>query len=82
MTGTRGTVGAIGAFVVAISVLAHTPVKTGLWKAFTYDKPDRTPVVFGGWSRGENVKAGDYCVYLDIDYADGGHNWGQKASWR
>ena len=69
----------LAAFVTAI---AHTPVKTGLWKTLTYDAPDKTPVVFGGWSRAEDVKAGDYCVYLDIDYADGSHNWGQKASWR
>ena len=67
---------------VAISAMAHTPVKTGLWKSLTYDAPDKTPVVFGGWSRAEDVKAGDYCIYLDVDYADGSHDWGVKASWR
>ena len=67
---------------VAISAMAHTPVKTGLWKTLTYDSPDKTPVVFGGWSRAEDVKAGDYCVYLDVDYVDGSHDWGVKASWR
>ena len=67
---------------VAISAMAHTPVKTGLWQTLTYDAPDKTPVVFGGWSRAEGVKAGDYCVYLDVDYADGSHDWGVKASWR
>ncbi len=67
---------------VAISAMAHTPVKTGLWQTLTYDAPDKTPVVFGGWSRAEDVKAGDYCVYLDVDYADGSHDWGVKASWR
>ena len=72
----------VAAVAVVIAAMAHTPVKTGLWKTLTYEAPDKTPVVFGGWSRAEDVKAGDYCVYLDIDYVDGSHNWGQKASWR
>ena len=65
---------------VAISAMAHTPVKTGLWKSLTYDAPDKTPVMFGGWSRAEGVKAGDYCIYLDVDYADGSHDWGVKRT--
>ena len=67
---------------VAISAMAHTPVKTGLWKTLTYDSPDKTPVVFGGWSRAENVRARDYCVYLDVHYADGSKDWGKRADWR
>ena len=45
-----------------LQAMAHTPVKAGRWKTFAYDKPDKTPVVFGGWSRAEGVKARDYCV--------------------
>ena len=64
--------------------LAHTPVKAGRWKTFTYDKPDRVPVVFGGWSRAEGVKSRDYCMYLDVQYANGSREWGlgRQAEWR
>ena len=67
---------------VALVAMAHTPVKAGRWKTFTYDNPDKTPVVFGGWSRAEGVKARDYCVYLDVHYADGSKDWGKRADWR
>ena len=73
---------ALLSFLAAVSATAHTPVKAGLWKTFTYDVPDRTPVVFGGWSRADGVKARDYCVYLDIHYADGSKDWGKRADWR
>jgi hypothetical protein len=46
-----------------------------------YDKPDKTPVVFGGWSRSDNVDAAEYCMYLDIWYADGELVYGQRAAW-
>ncbi len=61
---------------------AHADVKAGVWKRFAYDKPDDTPIVFGGWSRAEGVKASDYCVWLDIYYADGRKDWGKRADWR
>ena len=67
---------------IALQSFAHTPVKAGRWKTFTYDKPDKTPVVFGGWSRADGVKARDYCVYLDIHYADGSKDWAKRADWR
>ena len=66
----------------ALQAMAHTPVKMGRWKTFTYDKPDRTPVVFGGWSRADGVKAPEYCVYLDVHYSDGSKDWGKRADWR
>lgn len=71
-------------FVIVCTVqsFAHTPVKPGRWKTFTYDKPDMTPVVFGGWSRAEGVHSRDYCVYLDVHYADGSHDFGKTANWR
>ena len=70
--------------VVALQTLAHTPVKAGRWKTFTYDKPDKTPVVFGGWSRAEGVRSCEYCVSLDVQYADGSKEWGlgRQANWR
>ena len=76
--------GAAAAVSIALPTLAHTPVKAGRWKTFTYDKPDKTPIVFGGWSRAEGVKSRDYCVYLDVHYANGGQEWGlgRQADWR
>ena len=67
---------------VALQAFAHTPVKAGRWKTFTYDRPDKTPIVFGGWSRAESVTSPDYCVYLDVHYADGSKDWGRRADWR
>ena len=70
--------------VVALQALAHMPVKAGRWKTFTYDKPDKTPVVFGGWSRADGVRSCEYCVSLDVQYADGSKEWGlgRQANWR
>ena len=51
----------------------------GLWKAFDYDAPDTTPVFYGGESRAENVAVSEYCVYLDVFYADGSVTWGERA---
>ena len=64
--------------VAALGAMAG-PVKQGLWKKFTYDAPDTTPIVYGGESRAENVHATDYCVYLDIFYEDGSTTWGERA---
>ncbi len=41
------------------------------------------PVVAGGWSRAEGVDGSPtsgYSLYVDIDYADGTHLWGQTAN--
>ena len=80
---------AAGCALCLAASAAHTPVKAGVWKTFTYDKPDATPIVFGGWSCAEGVKArpdnkgpADYCVWLDIYYADGTADWGKCAHWR
>ena len=66
------------AFLASASAFAE-PVKIGLWKAFEYDKPDMTPVFYGGESRAENVAVSEYCVYLDVYYADGSVTWGERA---
>ena len=29
---------------------------------FSYDKPDRTPIIFGAWSKADRVDGGDYCM--------------------
>lgn len=45
-------------------------------------RPDKRPIIVGGWSRAENVGAGgDYCVYLDVIYEDGSPWWGKISGW-
>ena len=46
-----------------------------------YGKPDKTPIVFGGWSRSDCADAEEYCMYLDIWYEDGELIYGQRAAW-
>lgn len=61
--------------VLSGTVLCAAPVRPGLWKTFTYDRPDTTPIVFGGESRARNVRAVDYCVFLDLYHPDGSATW-------
>jgi hypothetical protein len=53
----------------------------GVMQEIVYAKPDKSPVLFGGWSRAEQVMARDYCIYLDIWYEGGGNAWGVTANW-
>jgi hypothetical protein len=53
----------------------------GVMQEIVYDRPDQTPVLFGGWSKAEGVTAGDYCIYLDVWYEGGGNAWGVTANW-
>ena len=47
-----------------------------------YEKPDRTPLIFGAWSKAENVNCSEYCVYADVWHTDGTKKWGVKADFR
>ena len=54
----------------------------GIRQVIKYDKPSMDPVVYGGWSKCENVMSShDYCVYLDIFFEDGTTYWGASAWW-
>ena len=54
----------------------------GIAQVIRYDQPDMRPIIVGGWSRAEQVGAGgDYCLYLDVLYADGTPWWGKTAAW-
>jgi hypothetical protein len=54
----------------------------GAKQVIVYEKPDKRPIVVGGWSKAEGVGAGgDYCVFLDVIYADGKPWWGLTSSW-
>jgi hypothetical protein len=77
-----------GAFAVAIaffcvsaamSVLAETGKNETLWREFVYDKPDMTPIFYGGESRAQDVHASDYCIYLDVYHPDGSATWAERA---
>jgi len=72
---------AIAAFALAAAMSAAAEeVKVNvLWKEFTYDNPDTTPIVYGGESRAEDVHANDYCVFLDIYHPDGSATWAERA---
>ena len=49
-------------------------------EVFNYDTPDKSPVWFGGESRAENVEGGgQYCIFIDIYYADGTQTWAKQA---
>jgi hypothetical protein len=71
--------------VIAFAVLAlcaqisAAEFKGGRWKNFVYDKPDKLPVIISGESRCENVEMRDYCLYLDVWYADGTPDYGVRA---
>ena len=53
----------------------------GAAQVIRYDRPDRRPIIAGGWSKAQNVAGGDYCVFLDVIYADGTPWWGLISDW-
>ena len=66
---------------VWVAVASGVTFEGGLWKEFVYETPDMMPVVFGGESRSVKAVPGEYCIYLDIWYADGTPVWGRCAHW-
>ena len=64
---------------MAVSAAYAEPVKLGMWKEFFYENPDTTPIIYGGESRAWDVAVSEYCVYLDVYYADGSVTWGERA---
>ncbi len=73
------------AFVLAVvvwtAVASGATFKGGLWKEFVYETPDMMPIVFSGESRSVKAVPGEYCIYLDIWYADDTPVWGRCAHW-
>lgn len=62
------------------AILLFCALGPGLWKTLTYETPDTTPIVFGGESRATDVKAREYCLYLDIFHPDGSATWGRVVA--
>jgi len=56
---------------------------TGIAQVIRYERPDRRPIIVGGWSKADGVVGGggDYCVFLDVIYDDGTPWWGKTAAW-
>jgi hypothetical protein len=54
----------------------------GIVQVIRYDRPDKRPIIVGGWSKAEGVGGGgDYSVYLDVIHDDGTPWWGMIAAW-
>ncbi len=54
----------------------------GLHRDVRLDQKEPRPFVATAWSKAEDVsgdQAGDYSLYMDVMYADGGHLWGRAA---
>lgn len=46
----------------------------GAYQVVTLNQPAARPLLFGGWSRAQNlwgVRSSDYAIYLDVAYTDG-----------
>jgi len=54
-------------------------VTLGAGQDIYFDPPIQHPFVISGWSKSEDAGGYDYCVWLDVHYADGTPLWGQKA---
>lgn len=54
-------------------------VVLGAGQDIYFDPPIQHPFLISGWSKSEDAGGYDYCVWLDVHYADGTPLWGQKA---
>lgn len=55
--------------------------RTKFEKTIVYDKPDASPIYWGGTSKSIEAYGTDYCVFLDIIYEDGTATWQKWAKW-
>lgn len=51
----------------------------GARQVIEFDPPVEHPIALSGWSRCRQATGIDYCVWLDVHYADGTPLWGQRA---
>jgi hypothetical protein len=54
----------------------------GAAQTVVLNQTEPLPVVAAGWSKAEGVSgsaSSGYCVYVDVDFADGDHLWGQVS---
>ena len=69
-------------FAANVAQSEHVPVECGLWKEFEYENPDKTPIIFSGWSKAADAHAIEYCIQPVVYYADGTVTWSTKARFR
>ena len=58
---------------------------TGVFNSIIFAQPITGSITFGGESKAENVQGAtdfNYCVYLDMTYADGTKQYGLKAPFK
>jgi hypothetical protein len=52
----------------------------GAMQEITFDPPIEHPFKVSGWSKAENARGADYCLYMDCWYDDGTNLWGQRRN--
>jgi len=52
----------------------------GAMQEITFDPPIKHPFKVSGWSKAEDARGADYCLYMDCWYSDGTNLWGQRRS--
>ncbi len=63
-------------------VAANTEEQHGAGQLVTLNQAKPAPIVVSGWSRAETVDGASdngYSVYVDVNFTDGDHLWGQTA---
>ena len=58
---------------------------SGIYYSIPFPKPITGAITFGGESKAQNVigsAAGNYCLYLDLTYADGKKLYGRSVSFK
>ena len=68
--------------VAAIRLWTSSEPEKSWHRTVKYEKMDKAPVVFGGWSRSLDAEADEYCIYLDIYYDNGSLVYGPRVAWR
>ena len=64
----------------AVRLVSKNARGAGAHQDLSYAKPDRTPVVFGGWCKSANAAIHPQ-FYLDIEYDDGSWEWAVQINW-
>lgn len=65
------------------SIRCQSKQKDGVFGAMqevVFDPPVKHPFRISGWSRAENARGADYCLYMDWWYADGTNLWGRRRN--
>ncbi|NPV47952.1 MAG: DUF4091 domain-containing protein [Armatimonadetes bacterium] len=54
----------------------------GAVQEMVFDPPVQHPFTVSGWSTARDAQGLDYCLYVDVWYADGTNLWGQRKDFR